>query len=92
MDISELKITAELAGLELTEEEFASLGNEVEKILDYFSKMREADVDGLLARREKQAAANRLRRDERTQNTNPDVLLESAPEREDRFIVIPNVL
>jgi len=118
MDISELKTTAELANLGLTEEELCSLGNEVEKMLNYFSKMQEADA--LLAQREKRTAANqdagassqaacpssccrqrpgtqsvrpaRMRCDQRIQEINPDVLLERAPELEDRFIVIPNVL
>ena len=91
MDVSELKVTAELANLDLTEEEFTSLGNEVEKILDYFSMMREADARTLSQTR-KPPAANRLRPDERTECANPDVLLENAPELEGRFIVIPNVL
>jgi aspartyl-tRNA(Asn)/glutamyl-tRNA(Gln) amidotransferase subunit C len=92
MDVSELKITAELANLNLTEEEFTSLGNEVEKMLDYFSTMREADVEALLCQTRRPPAANRLRRDERTEDTTPDALLENAPELEGRFIVIPNVL
>jgi aspartyl-tRNA(Asn)/glutamyl-tRNA(Gln) amidotransferase subunit C len=91
MDVSELKITAELANLDLTEEEFASLGNEVEKILDYFSMMREAGAEAF-SQTPRLPAANRLRRDERTEGANPDVLLENAPELEGRFIVIPNVL
>jgi aspartyl-tRNA(Asn)/glutamyl-tRNA(Gln) amidotransferase subunit C len=92
MDVSELKITAELAYLDLTAEEFISLGNEVEKMLDYFSKMKEADIETLLPAGPAGPGTNRLRRDKRAQQNNPDVLLESAPELEDRFIVIPNVL
>ena len=92
MDLSELKITAELANLDLTDEEFSSLGGEVEKMLVYFSKMRGADVAALLARRKIRTVTNRLRRDEQIEETPPDALLESAPELEDRFIVIPNVL
>jgi aspartyl-tRNA(Asn)/glutamyl-tRNA(Gln) amidotransferase subunit C len=91
MDVSELKITAELANLNLGEEEFVSLGREVEKILDYFSKMMEADEGSLSAGAER-CGANRIRPDVRIRDTDPDVLLENAPELEDRFIVIPNVL
>jgi aspartyl-tRNA(Asn)/glutamyl-tRNA(Gln) amidotransferase subunit C len=92
MDVSELKTTAELAYLDLSDEEFLSLGKEVEKILDYFSKMKEADVETLLSAGSAAPGENRLRRDTRARQGNPDVLLESAPELEDRFIVIPNVL
>jgi aspartyl-tRNA(Asn)/glutamyl-tRNA(Gln) amidotransferase subunit C len=90
MDISGLKITAELANLDLTEGDLASLGNEVEKMLDYFSRMMEADVNTLSAGKTA-PAANRLRPDVRTPS-DADALLENAPELEDRFIVIPNVL
>ncbi|MCL1817672.1 MAG: aspartyl/glutamyl-tRNA amidotransferase subunit C [Spirochaetaceae bacterium] len=91
MDVSELKTTAELANLSLSDGEFSSLGGEVEKMLDYFSLMREAG-DFSRASAEERPAANRVRRDERAGDTDPDVLIENAPEREDRFIVIPNVL
>ena len=104
MNICELKATAELANLHLTEEELGSLGNEVQKILDYFSKMREADA--LITQEEKAAVnqetqANNMkagkgpapqRRDEQTKDIDADVILQRAPELEDRFIVIPNVL
>jgi aspartyl-tRNA(Asn)/glutamyl-tRNA(Gln) amidotransferase subunit C len=91
MDISELKITAELANLDLKDEEFASLGKEVEKILDYFSRMMEADELGLPPGVERRGE-NRLRPDKLSLDVNPDALLENAPELEGRFIVIPNVL
>jgi aspartyl/glutamyl-tRNA(Asn/Gln) amidotransferase C subunit len=90
MDVSELKITAELANLDLSEADLASLGTEVEKILDYFSRMMEADLDKLPVKKTG-PAANRLRPDVRRPG-NADALLENSPELEGRFIVIPNVL
>ena len=92
MDTTELKTTAELANLDLSDEEFSFLRGEVEKMLGCFSKMQDADASVLLSQNRRQPAANRLRRDERTGETPPDVFLENAPEREDRFFVIPNVL
>ena len=95
MNLSKLKEIADLANLDLTGDEFSSLGGELEKVLAFLSKMQEAD--GLLSQAEARAAASqnepaRLRRDVPVSGVHPDVLLESAPEREDRFIVIPNVL
>ena len=92
MDQPELKTIAELANLGLSDEELSSLGNEIEKLLDCFSKMHEADGDAHLSQNSGQPEENRQRRDERTGETSPDVFLENAPEREDRFFVIPNVL
>ncbi|MDR1625996.1 MAG: Asp-tRNA(Asn)/Glu-tRNA(Gln) amidotransferase subunit GatC [Spirochaetia bacterium] len=91
MDVSELKVTADLANIELGEEEFASLGREVEKMLDYFSKMMETDGMSLPSGPGRRAA-NRTRPDAVSGDADPDSLLENAPELEDRFIVIPNVL
>ena len=92
MDLSELKTIAALANLDLTEKELSSLEGETRKMLGLFSKMRDADVDKLLTRRREQITGHRLRRDEAAQDIHPDALLERAPELEDRFIVIPNVL
>jgi aspartyl-tRNA(Asn)/glutamyl-tRNA(Gln) amidotransferase subunit C len=92
MDKSELKITAGLAFLDLTDDEYKTLGAEVEKILDYFSKMMEIDVSGLAPTTHALLEKNRLRGDAQKSGGPADSLLENAPELEDRFIVIPNVL
>ena len=91
MDPGELKTTAELASLSLAEGELSSLGGELEKMLGCLSKMGLAgDAKSPSAHGEVRPA--RLRRDEESRDINPDALLENAPEREDRFVVIPNVL
>lgn len=92
MDTSELYVTASLASLDLTPEEVPGLAKAVEQMLDYFSKMEEFDVGDLEATTHALLVKNRLRHDlESTQNSS-DELLARAPELEDRFIVIPNVL
>lgn len=92
MDTSELYVTASLASLELTPEEVPGLAEAVEQMLDYFSKMGEFDIGNLEPTTHALLAKNRLRQDIESSQNNSDDLLDRAPELEDRFIVIPNVL
>jgi len=92
MDVSELYITAELAGIELSQDEVPRLQNAVTQMVEYFSKMTEMDVEDLEPTTHALLAKNRLRPDSVRPENVSDELLENAPELEDRFIVIPNVL
>lgn len=94
MEIKELEMTAKLALLELDEQEAAKLTKEATQILEYFSVMMEADVEGLEPTTHALQKDNRLRADNLNQNNNvdPDDMLECAPDLEDRFVIIPNVL
>jgi aspartyl-tRNA(Asn)/glutamyl-tRNA(Gln) amidotransferase subunit C len=92
MDASELAITARMARLTLSDEEQEKLGMAVEQMLVHFSHMKEIDVQGLLPTTHALLKENRLREDVENRTEASDTLLENAPEREERFIVIPNVL
>ncbi len=92
MNIDELLLTAELAQLELTESESVALAEAVSQMVDYFARMQEVDVDGLPPTTHALLTENRLRPDTVRESTLADNLLESAPDVEDRFVVIPNVL
>ena len=92
MDRSELKATAELAHLELNEEELESLGAEVSRVLEYFSLMQSVDISDLEPTTHVLLEKNRLRPDIPDDTVDRDALLDNAREVEDRFILIPNVL
>ncbi len=92
MDSSELAVTARMARLALSEEELEKLGKAVEQMLAHFSHMKEIDVEGLAPTTHALLRENRLRDDVPDDLNLSDSLLENAPEREERFIVIPNVL
>ncbi len=92
MDREELHVTAQLARLELSRDEEERLEKAVLRMLEHFAKMNELDVTGLQPTTQL-ARDNRLREDAAAQApADPEVLLANAPEREDRHIVIPNVL
>ncbi len=92
MDASELAITARMARLSLTKEELEKLGVAVEQMLQHFSHMKEIDIQGLAPTTHALLRENRLREDAENGPALSDTLLGNAPEREERFIVIPNVL
>ena len=93
MDRSELDITAELALLELTDDERGRLQMDIDRLLEYFLVMNRLDVSDLEPTTHALSEGNRLRPDRAsTVNDLPDAILEQAPDLEDRFIAIPNVL
>jgi aspartyl-tRNA(Asn)/glutamyl-tRNA(Gln) amidotransferase subunit C len=92
MDAEELYATARMARLTLRPEEVEGLRQAVERMLGYFSHLRGLNVDDLPPTTHALLTQNRLREDREREASSPDPLLDNAPEREDRFIVIPNVL
>lgn len=92
MDLSELETTVEMAMLELEAEERVRLEAEVAKTLEYFALMSQVDVTDVPPTTHAGVASNRTRPDTPDSESSADVLLESAPDLEDRFIPIPNVL
>ena len=94
MNTEELRVTAELAEIELTGDELQSLGAAVSEMITYFATMMELDLTGLEPTTHALLPYNRTRADEPRAEPEAaaDSLLENAPELEDRFIAIPNVL
>lgn len=92
MDRKELEVTAELASLKLEEKDFVKFMQEVEQILAYFEKMEELDVDDLEPTTHAFVKKNRVRPDIIKDFPDNDRLLDAAPEEEDRYFLIPNVL
>ena len=93
MDRSEIDLTAELALLEITDDERDLLEQSVDRLLEYFSVMNAVDVSALEPTTHALQEGNRLRPDlPDSQDDIADQILEQAPDLEDRFIAIPNVL
>lgn len=88
MDKRELEITAELAHIELSDSEIGKFAGAVEQMIEYFDMMIDVS-DELPADRPRKAV---IRKDSAVYLRMSDEILDQAPELEDRFIVIPNVL
>jgi aspartyl-tRNA(Asn)/glutamyl-tRNA(Gln) amidotransferase subunit C len=92
MDTRELETTAALAQIELREGDLARLGDAVSQMLAYFETMNALNTEGLEPTTHALVKDNRVRSDDVAASDFADALIDQAPEREDRFIVIPNVL
>ena len=92
MEKDDLLITAAQAQLALSAEEEGRLSAAVSEMLDYFELMNEVDVSNLNPTTHALVRENALREDNPNPNNNQDALISRAPENEDNFIVIPNVL
>lgn len=92
MDKTELYNTAALARLELSEDEAEKLGHAVTQMLEYFESMTTVDISSLEPTTHALNQNNVLRDDRCQPVNNADELIDRAPEKSGRFIVIPNVL
>lgn len=92
MDIQELETTAALAQIDLGEGDLDRLGAAVSQMLAYFEKMNALDTSGLEPTTHALVKDNRVRPDVIVPSDMADAMVDQAPEREDRFFVIPNVL
>ena len=101
----DLRETAELARLNMSKEDLEKISPAFEQMLSFFAVMQAAEtdkalpvvsgqVDGMAASAQLVAAGN-LRPDAEQSVVEKDLfenLLSQAPERDGRFMVIPNVL
>jgi aspartyl-tRNA(Asn)/glutamyl-tRNA(Gln) amidotransferase subunit C len=92
MDAMELRKTAELVRLKLTEDEIPRLEKEVTQILEYFTKMDEFKTDDLSPTAYVLSGSVPLREDTVRTEDLSSRLLENAPERDGRFFTIPKVI
>ncbi|MDR2468855.1 MAG: aspartyl/glutamyl-tRNA amidotransferase subunit C [Spirochaetaceae bacterium] len=98
MDIEELKITANLARLNMSDEELRDAYCAFEQMLEYFSAMQDAGhlIDGLDGETADvlSAAPDLFRTDAEVSAgaVEPEAIIEKAAEHDGHFIVIPNVL
>ena len=102
MELTDLRETADLAHLNLSEEELRGAFPAFEQMLSFFAAMQAADTDGTLpaisgqtegmAASAKVVASGYFRPDEAHAAESLCDLLSKAGERDGRFIVIPNVL
>ena len=92
MEADELQVTARMARLSLSPGEEPDVRRAVERMLAYCAQLANVDVAGLEPTTHPLVRENRLRPDEPRASDLSDALVDAAPETEDRFILIPNVL
>ena len=89
----DIDYVANLARIELSQEEKAKLGNQLDDILGYFEKLNAVDVEGVEPMAHARPVFNVWREgDEAGSTYDPDVLKEMAPEFREGQVVVPKVV
>lgn len=84
---------ANLARLDLTDDEKAKLGFQLDDILGYFDKLNTVDVEGVEPMAHAHKVFNLWREgDEPGETYPPEVLTRMAPESRDNQVVVPKVV
>ncbi len=88
----EVKKVAQLARLELNENEIINHAEQLEKILAYIKELEKINTNDVPCTTRAIEVINVLRKDEKKYFKNSEELLDLAPSREDKFFKVPKIL
>ncbi|MGB0743406.1 MAG: Asp-tRNA(Asn)/Glu-tRNA(Gln) amidotransferase subunit GatC [Opitutales bacterium] len=89
----DIDYVANLARIELTDEEKLKLGSQLDDILGYFDKLNAVDVDGVEPMAHAHPVTNVWREgDEPGPTYSPEVLTKMAPDFRENQVVVPKVV
>ena len=88
----EVKKVAQLARLELNENEIQQHEEQLEKILDYIKQLEKINTDNIPCTTRAIEVVNALRKDEKRDYENYEELLDLAPSKEDKFFKVPKII
>ena len=88
----EVKKVAQLARLELNENEIQNHAKQLEKILEYIKQLEKIDTENIACTTRAIEVVNAMRKDEKKNYENPEELLDLAPSRENKFFKVPKII
>ena len=88
----EVKKVAQLARLELNENEIHKHAEQLEKILDYIKQLEKINTENIPCTTRAIEVVNVFRKDENKIYENPESLLDLAPSRENKFFKVPKII
>ena len=88
----EVRKVAELARLELNENEINNHAEQLEKILEYIKQLEEIDTNEVPCTTRAIEVINVFRKDEKLNFDCKEELLDLAPSREDEYFKVPKIL
>lgn len=92
LTLEEVKHIAELARLQLTDEEMARYAEQLSDILDYAARLQSIDTSGISPTERVSSTGNVLRKDEIRPGLSQQELLDNAPETEKGQFRVPPIL
>lgn len=88
----EVEHIAELARLELSEQEIESYTTQLNKILEYMDKLRELDTENVIPLSHPIEGTNVFREDEVKPSIDREEALKNAPSKDEEFFKVPKVI
>ena len=88
----EVKKVAQLARLELNENEINNHAEQLEKILDYIRQLEKIDTNDIPCTMRAIEVINVFRKDEKKNSDCSEELLELGPSREDKYFKVPKII
>jgi aspartyl-tRNA(Asn)/glutamyl-tRNA(Gln) amidotransferase subunit C len=88
----EVQHVAQLARLDFSDEEEARMAEEMSQILDYAEKLDDLDTSGVPPMSHVLDVTNVFRDDEVEVRIDQEQALEPAPETDDRYVQVPQVI
>ena len=88
----QVKKVAQLARLELNENEIHKHAEQLEKILDYIKQLEKINTENIPCTTRAIEVVNVFRKDENKNYENSDKLLDLAPSRENKFFKVPKII
>ena len=88
----EVKKVANLARLELDEDEIYNHANQLEKILEYIKQLEKIDTDDVPCTTRAIEVSNVFRKDEKKKFDFTEELIELGPSREDKYFKVPKII
>ncbi|MEM7580221.1 MAG: Asp-tRNA(Asn)/Glu-tRNA(Gln) amidotransferase subunit GatC [Mastigocoleus sp.] len=92
IDREQVKKVANLARLELSQEEEEKFTTQLGSILDYFEQLNEIDVEDIEPTTRAIDMVNVTRKDNLQPYPNRDEILETAPEQEGEYFRVPKIM
>jgi len=92
IDLEQVKKVAHLARLELTPEEEQQFTTQLSRILEYVEQLNELDTTDVPPTTRAIDVSNVTREDECRPYLEQEALLDQAPEREDTFFRVPQIM
>ena len=88
----EVKKVANLARLELDENEISNHAKQLEKILDYIRQLEKIDTHDVPCTTRAIEVTNVFRKDQKKNSDCIEELLELGPSREDKYFKVPKII
>jgi aspartyl-tRNA(Asn)/glutamyl-tRNA(Gln) amidotransferase subunit C len=92
IDQEQVKKVALLARLELTPQEETQFVTQLSSILEYFEQLSELDTEGVPPTTRAIELSNITRPDELVKQIEPSTMLNIAPESEEQYFRVPQIL